>query len=136
MTIADTSALLAYFNAAEPAHEAVARAVAAERDPLVVSPYVIAELDYLIATRIGTEAELAVLTELASGAYDLPGFDAASIRAAHDVISRYADQSIGLADASLVILADRYATRRVLTLDHRHFDLVRPIAGKTFRLAP
>lgn len=136
MIIADTSGLLAYFNAAEPAHDAVAPIVAAERDPLVVSPYVVAELDYLIATRVGTEAELAVLSELASGGYDLSAFDAPLVQAACAVIARYADQRIGLADASLVVLAARYATRTVLTLDHRHFDVLRPIAGKRFRLVP
>ena len=44
--IVDTSALLAFFDASEPDHEAVA-AVLAVADALVVSPYVVAELDYL-----------------------------------------------------------------------------------------
>jgi hypothetical protein len=35
---------------------------------LVVSPYVVAELDYLVASRLGVSAELAVLRELAGGA--------------------------------------------------------------------
>lgn len=44
--------------------------------PFVVSPYVTAELDYLVATRRGTAAELAVLGELAGGAYELAVLDA------------------------------------------------------------
>src|SRR5437870_1272847 len=51
--VADTSGLLAYFNAAEPKHAVAVDAVAAEPDPLVVSPFVVAELDYLVATRVG-----------------------------------------------------------------------------------
>ena len=66
MIVADTCGLLALNNAAEPAHASVARAVAEEREPLVVSPYVVAELDYLLATRVGPGATLAVLRELSA----------------------------------------------------------------------
>ena len=61
MIIADTSGLLALFNKSEPAHEAVVSTLKTLSDQLVVSPYVIAELDYLIATRVGVTAETAVL---------------------------------------------------------------------------
>ncbi len=134
--IADTSGLLALFNRTEPAHERVRGHAAGLQDPLVVSPYVVAELDYLVATREGIEVELSVLSELASGAYDLPALDAEDLRRAVDVVGRYRDQSIGIADASLVILADRYRTREILTLDHRHFGVVRPLSGGRFKLVP
>lgn len=49
--IIDTSALLAYFDAAEPDHAAVSECIDSSADALVVSPYVVAELDYLVATR-------------------------------------------------------------------------------------
>jgi predicted nucleic acid-binding protein len=64
--IADTSGLLALFNLTEPAHTPVQRVVARTAEPLVVSRYVVAELDYLDATRIGLDAELAMLAELAA----------------------------------------------------------------------
>src|SRR5690606_33820210 len=69
--IADTSGLLALLSTSEPRHRDAADSVAAETGPLVVSPYVVAELDDLLATRFGVEPELAVLDELASGAYEL-----------------------------------------------------------------
>ncbi|WP_275957469.1 hypothetical protein [[Mycobacterium] fortunisiensis] len=47
---------------------AVAKVIDNSNEPLVVSPYVIAELVYLVATRIGVDAELAVLSELSRGA--------------------------------------------------------------------
>src|SRR5664280_2640498 len=48
----------------------------------------------------------------------------------------YGDLGIGLADASLVVLAARTATRLLLTLDERHFRAVRPQQGGAFRLLP
>ena len=134
--IADTSGLLSLFNRTEPAHERVTNLAAELPVPLVVSPYVVAELDYLIATREGVDVELAVLNELAGGAYDLPAFDADDVARAAEVIARYREHSIGIADASLVVLADRYRTREILTLDHRHFGVVRPLSGGRFKIVP
>jgi predicted nucleic acid-binding protein len=136
MIIADTSGLLALFNTAEPDHLEVARRVAEEHDQLVVSPYVIAELDYLISTRIGVDAELTVLHELAGGAYYLAAIDADQVSSAAAIVDRYRDQQIGVTDASLVVLADRFRTRRVLTLDRRHFGVLRPLSGGRFELVP
>lgn len=132
--VADTSGLLAYFNRRERAHDAVCRAVSSAEQPLVVSPYVVAELDYLVATRLGVDAEVAVLDELAGGAYDLASLEAADLLACAQVVARYPDQQIGVTDASLVVLAHRYGTRDVLTLDRRHFDVIRPAIGGRFRI--
>ena len=51
-------------------------------------------------------------------------------------MERYADQEIGVTDASLVVLAHRYSTKHVLTLDRRHFTVVRPVGGGRFTLLP
>lgn len=134
--IVDTSALLAYFNDREPDHAAVAAVIESSTEPLVVSPYVVAELDYLVATRIGVDAELAVLAELAGDAWDLPPFEGEDLERAARVIKKYRDQNIGVADASNVVLADRYSTRTIATLDRRHFDVVRPIKGGRFKVLP
>ncbi len=54
-----------------------------------------------------------------------------------DLANRYADIGLGLADASLVALADHIGTASVATFDHRHFRAVRPLRGApTFRLLP
>ena len=134
--IVDTSALLAFFDTDEPDHDAVAGVLEQATEPLVVSPYVVAELDYLVASRLGVSAELAVLRELASGAYDLPAFGIEDLAKAHAVVERYADQAIGVADASNVVLATRYGTQTIVTLDHRHFEVPRPSGGGRFSILP
>jgi predicted nucleic acid-binding protein len=89
-----------------------------------------------VASRLGVSAELAVLRELTGGAWDLPAIDVEELVKARAVIERYADQNIGVADASNVILAERYRTRTIATLDHRHFDVLRPVSGGRFRILP
>lgn len=96
----------------------------------------IEELDYLLLDRLGVEAELTALSELGSGAWELAQFDAADLRTAREVVARYRDQEIGVADASLVVLAERYGTNRILTLDHRHFGVLRTASGEAFELLP
>lgn len=136
MIVADTSGLLALFNSREPRHHDARRVVEGADEPLVVSPFVVAELDYLIATRIGVDAEVEVLTELAGGAYHLAQFHADDLRASARIIGRYRGQEIGATDASIVVLAAQHRTRSLLTLDHRHFNVIRPLEGGRFRLLP
>ena len=134
--ILDTSGLLAYFNDREPAHDAARAAIEESDESLVVSPFVVAEVDYLVATRHGIDAELAVLRQLGSGAFELAEITGDDLAKATRVVERYRDQAIGITDASLVVLAARYRTRRILTLDHRHFTVLKPARGHSFDLLP
>lgn len=135
MIILDTSALFAFLRSGDPDNEAVT-GVLLTKEPLIVSPFVIAELDYLVEARAGVRAELQMLADIASGAYELPVLSAADLIACAGVIDKYADQRVGVTDASLVVLAERYQTRRICTLDHRHFGVMRGTDGTPFELLP
>lgn len=134
--IVDTSALLAFFDTDEPDHAALSAVINETSEPLFVSPYVVAEVDYLVATRLGVKAETAVLRELAGGAWDLAAVDIADLKKIVSVIERYSDQAIGVADVSNVVLAERYQTTTIATLDRRHFDVLRPLDGGHFIVLP
>jgi predicted nucleic acid-binding protein len=136
MLLLDTSGLLAAIDAGQIAHEDCAAVIAGRPGPFLLSPFVLAELDYLLGSRVGTGAQQALLAEVARGAYRLEPFDAADVGVALDVMAKYADQQLGLADASLVVLAARHGVRDILTLDRRHFAVVRPLTGRAFRLWP
>ena len=137
MIILDTSGVLSAIDEGQRHHAAAAAVLRAESEPGVLSPFVLAEVDYLLATKVGVDAELAFLAEVATGAYRLAPFDANDVEAAAQVVERYRDQNIGLADASMVVLAHRHATNRLLSLDERHFRVVRPLRRfRTFRLLP
>jgi len=132
----DTSGLLSAIDSSQHRHADAATVLAAARGPLLLSPFVLAELDYLLATRVGWEAERALLGEVARGAYRLETFSAEDVAAADLIVERYRDLRIGLADASIVVLAERYGATDVLTLDHRHFQALRGPGRKRFRLLP
>jgi hypothetical protein len=132
----DTSGLLAAIDAGQPQHAAARRALESAAPPWCLSPFVLAELDYLLATRVSQDAERALLAEVGRGVYRLETFDADDIATAERLVGRYADLEIGLADASLVVLANRYGVRDLLTLDERHFRTLRAGGGRPFRLHP
>jgi len=137
--IVDTSAILAIFDESYAEHPGVARALAKAEDLLVVSPMVVAEADYMLASRLGPRAARRFAADIASEAYDLAEWTAADHAAALAVIDEQGDDSdyLGIADVSNVILADRHRTTTILTLDQRHFRRLRPLWGAShFTLLP
>jgi uncharacterized protein len=134
--VLDTSGLLAALDSAQRHHAAARRAVVSDAGPLLLSPFVLAELDYLLMTRVGVAAETALLHEVVEGAYQLVDFTNEDIAEATELIERYGELRLGLADASVAVIAGRARTTRVLTLDERHFRSVRPLWGNAFELLP
>ena len=136
MIILDTSGLLAALDASQRHHAAAVAALRAADPPWLLSPFVLAELDYLLATRVGESAERALLSEVSRGVYRLEGFGHEDVAVAERVIAKYAALEIGLADASIVVLAGRYGVRDLLTLDERHFRAIRGPGSRPFRILP
>ena len=136
MIIADTRGLLAAFGYDLRWHREAKAAYDADSGPVIMSPFVLAELDYLMLARAGVERELELLREVAAGVFELAGFGSADMVEAASVAARYKDMRIGLADASIVVLAARYRTTRLLTLDERHFRAIKPLHADAFELLP
>jgi hypothetical protein len=134
--VLDTSGLLAALDADQRHHPDARTILQTDNGPFLLSPFVLAELDYLLMTRIGVAAETALLNEVATGAYDLVPFNADDLAAAVAFIERYKDLQIGLADASVAVIAASARTTRILTLDERHFRSVRPLWGDAFAILP
>lgn len=136
MIILDTSGLLAAIDASQIHHRAAVAALRGAEAPRLLSPFVLAELDYLLATRVSRTAEQALLGQVADGVYQLESFDAGDIARANEIVDQYADLDLGLADASLIVLSERHDVLDLLTLDERHFRAVRGPGGKPFRVLP
>lgn len=137
MIVVDTSGVLAAKDEAHPEHKAVAELIGGTTDDLALSPFVVAECDYILASRLGVAAAREFLDEVANEAYRLVDFDSGDVAAADGVIDRYGDLNIGITDASLVVIAARYQTTRLLTFDYRHFRAVAPLWGApALRLLP
>jgi predicted nucleic acid-binding protein len=136
LILIDTSGLLAALNSHDRHHRAAVAVLRSTPPPRLLSPFVLAELDYLLAARVGEAAERSLLAEVGRGAYTLEQFSAEDVSAAVRVIDRYGEATIGLADASVVVLADRHGIGEVLTLDERRFRILRWGQRRRFTLLP
>lgn len=136
MILLDTSGLLAAIDASQRHHAECREALGTAAPPLLLSPFVLAELDYLLMRYVGTAAQRSLLDEVAEGAYQLEPFDAGDVERANEVVEKFDDLALGLADASLVVLAERHSAGRVLTLDQRHFQALRFSGRRRFELLP
>jgi predicted nucleic acid-binding protein len=136
LILADTSAVLQLASPSGSRHSDVLRVVEALDGPFLLSPFVLAELDYMLGERLGQERQLDLLSQVVDGSYELAEFERADVASAAAVMSRYADLRVGLADASIVVLAEKHSTPDVLTFDQRHFRAMRGPGGRPFRLLP
>jgi uncharacterized protein len=99
-------------------------------------PLVLAEADFLAASRGGQGMRDAFRRDMIAGAYHVSWWDDAATQAA-EIAQQYADLGVSLADASLVALAARLQTIEIATFDERHFRAIRPLWGDdAFRLLP
>lgn len=134
--ILDAAPLVALADAREPRLEALLRIRQDEEGPLVLPAPVAAEVDYLLGVRLGEAARRAFLSDLAAQRYDIVCLEPGDYRTVAELDARYSDLGLGLADCSIVVLAERYETRRLLSLDERHFRTVVPLQGGSFTLLP
>lgn len=136
MTLVDSSGLLAAIFPDQRSHDDCTQVVTKSKGLFLLSPFILAELDYLITKLAGIPKELTLLREVERGAYELVPFEVADLKRAREVIEQYSDLGIGLADASIVVLSEKHDVLDLLTLDQKHFRALRGAGGRPFRILP
>lgn len=135
MVLADTGAIYALLDRDDAWHDRVRAWWASSAATVVLPVTILAEVGYLLGSRIGPRAELAFAEALAAGEFPLAALEEEDLPLAARVMARYGDMPIGLVDATIVALAQRLEVEAVLTTDRRHFGAVR--MGRTpLRLLP
>ena len=134
--IVDTGPIIAQAERLHPYKAAARRILLSEPEVPILSPMMAAEIDYFLARRAGLGGNRTFLRDLAAARYEVPCLEPADYLTAVTLNDRYTALNVGLADLSIVILAARYKTDRILTFDQRHFRLLRPLHGGTFTLLP
>ncbi len=107
-----------------------------EPGELVIPAPVTAEVDYLLGRRLGRPSRLAFLDDLAAGRFTVANLEPDDYGVVAGLERRYDDLDVGLADLAVIVVANRYGTRRLLTFDERHFRALRPMDGGQFTLVP
>lgn len=126
--IADTGPLVAAANRRDRAHELAAAIVVAAGRDLVIPSFVLAETDHLLRSRVGIETARMFLRAVASAQHSVASMTIELLRRAADIDARYADLDLGLADASVMAVAER-EDAPVLTFDFEDFRAAPSDAG-------
>ncbi len=134
--ILDTSVVVAFMNRGDRRHHEVAGWMEGYDGSLVTSPLAVAEMDHLAGRLGGAPAQRALWEDFDLGAYRVEWWPSA-IYETVEVARRHESLGIGLADASLAVLARRFQTVEIATLDERHFRVLAPLGGEdAYRLFP
>jgi len=125
MVIADTGFWLALANRNDRHHRAAKASLEALSEGLITTWPVLTETCHLLATRLSVDAELAFIRGITRGAAQLFALDATDLPRVERLIAKYCDLPMDLADASLVVLAERLGHGRILSTDRRDFQSYR-----------
>jgi uncharacterized protein len=122
LILVDTGFLLALAAHKDRRHQAATAALAKVSEPLITTWPVLTETCHLLAARVSLQSSRALLGSVHAGAFQLFELGAAHLPRAGELMEKYQDLPMDLADASLVILAEELGTGRILSTDMRDFQ--------------
>lgn len=129
----DTGFIVALLDRSENFHKTCAQTVREVEAPLVTCEAVITESCYLLRNLSG--ASEAVIENITAGIFQVPFQLSRDTAAVKQVLRKYKDRKIDLADACLIRLADQLGTADILTLD-QDFAIYRWGNNKPFHVLP
>ena len=117
-------------------HDACAGLLSEATEPIVVPAPVVVELEWLASGRVDPRAFLAFLADVQAGQVLVAELEPADYRRINQLLERYSDLPLGFVDAAVLTVVERFGERRLATLDHRHFSVVRPRHFAGLELVP
>ncbi len=134
MVVIDAGPLVSLFDISEPLHQACNDVLVDMRSPLVTTWPALAEAFYFLKGWDVGQREL--WDFILSGGVRVVDISENLHSRMRDLMQKYADLPMDLADASLVVLAEDLKIRTVFTLDRRDFSRYRPRHCKHFEIIP
>jgi len=134
--ILDTGPLYASLDRSDADHAACRRLIETADEPLVVPSPVLVEVDYWIHARLHAGVLVALLDDIAAGAYRVEDLAPVDYRRIRQVCDRYGGDDVGFVDAAVLAVVERLGEPKLATLDHRHFRALRPAHVVALRLLP
>ena len=132
--LVDAGPLVALLDQDDPEHEETVEAFKTVRDPLVTVWPAFTEAMYLL--RGYWRGQKALWSRLETDALTLALLDERDAPRMRELMEKYRDLPMDLADAALVRIAEREDLTRIFTLDRKHFSIYRPGRRRRFSIVP
>ena len=134
MILMDTGPLVAFFDRSDAWHHNCLDILKEVKGPLVSVWPVLTEAFYLLS--FSWQAQAALWNFLIRGGVRIDHLDNDCLMRCRDLMQKYRDLPMDIADAALCVLAEATKTTTVFTLDHKDFRVYQPAHISRFELIP
>lgn len=134
MILIDTGPVVAFFDASDQYHQSCLDILKDLEGPLVTAWPVVTETFYLLS--FSWKAQDHFWEFLVRGGVEIANLEAGAMGRCRELMKKYRDLPMDLADAALVALAEVKRIERIFTLDHRDFSVYKPLHIKRLELIP
>lgn len=134
MILIDAGPLVALCSRNDTWHLACHEVLAEIREPLLTVWPAVAEAMHLL--KDSDIAQDTLLGWLVAGAVKLASLEHADLPRIRELVRKYRDLPMDLADAALVRVAERERIKRIFTVDRRDFEIYRPYRLGRFDVIP
>jgi len=136
MILTDAGPLIAILDQGEEHHRACVQCLAELNGPMLTSWPAFTEAVYLLGEAGGWIAQDALWILVEQGDVEIASLDPENYSRMRALMEKYQDRPMDLADASLVVLAEKRSLRDIFTLDRADFQIYRINRRHSFRLWP
>lgn len=134
MLLTDAGPLVALLDRSDPHHAACRRVVDTLAEDLATAWPALTEAAHLLS--FSWPCQRALLEMVSSGVLRLLSLDEQDVARIEQLMAKYRDVPMDLADAALVRLAERERLDRVFTIDRRDFSIYRVLRVGRLRIIP
>ena len=134
--VLDTGPLYASLDRSDADHTACRQLIEEADEPLLIPAPVLVEVDYWVHARLHPGVFIALLDDIAFGAYRVEELQPEDYRRIRELCDRYADADVGFVDAGVLAVVERLNEPKLATLDHRHFRVLRTRHVDALQLLP
>lgn len=134
MILIDTGPLVALFDKSDNYHAACHAALKTASPPLITTTPVLTEAMYLLNFSWNIQDDLWEF--IAGRGLQVYELNAGRLKICRELMRKYHDLPMDLADASLVAAAGEENITTIFTLDHKDFKIYRTKINKQFKLLP
>jgi hypothetical protein len=132
----DTGFLIAVLNADDEHHDTCVTAFLKETPKPLLPDMVVPELAYMILRERSYPILIDFLHTLVAGELNIERTSPEDLARAAELLEKYADSRIDFVDCIITAMAERLKIRRILTVDRRDFQLLRPKHCAYFEIVP
>jgi len=133
--VADTGCVVALLNNADPMHSAV-QTVYNQYQKILLPQTVLTEVAYLLGRDSGIATVVTLLRSISASRFRLVALTEQDLNRAAEILEQYTDSRVDFVDATVMAVAERYNSTKILTLERRDFELFRPRHCNNFEILP